>query len=276
MECLNCGGVINSLIAGQVVKCEYCGTATAWLPKIEINQSSELSPETEKLLKLVQLDIDSKRYGQANDVLNRIISTDPTCWQAYANLALVKFWLGDNSYNHLPEVREYLNKAATFSNDANFISNISGGISFNTAQLIKIQDPTGDSLMNAIDALFLTREMMPDFPERDAIVDEFTLSASTKIINRLDSFLKRDGKNFDPPRSELMAAGGLFLVSKNPDAGLLKKFLAYVDYKNSKQKITDVNLQSKITILQSVYLKNTGDSKTPSLVFSIFKGPVIQ
>jgi hypothetical protein len=276
MECLNCGGAINSLIAGQVVKCEYCGTATAWLPKIDIDQSSELTPEIDKLLKLVQLDIDSKRYSQANEVLNRIIATEPTCWQAYANLALVKFWLGDDSYSHLTEVREYLNKAAAFSNDANLIANISGGISFNTAQLIKIQDPSGDGLINAINALLITREMRPDFPERDALVNDFTQAASNKILNRLDGFLKRDGKSFDPPRSELLAAGGLLLVSKKPDTGLLKKFLAYVDYKNSKQKIEDVNLQSKIEALRSIYLKNTGESKTPSLVFSLFKGPVIQ
>jgi hypothetical protein len=74
----------------------------------------------------------------------------------------------------------------------------------------------------------------------------------------------------------LLAAGGLLLVSKKPDTGLLKKFLAYIDYKNSKQKIEDVNLQSNIEALRSIYLKNTGESKTPSLVFSLFKGPVIQ
>jgi len=276
MECLNCGGSINSQIAGQVVKCEYCGTTTAWLPKIEIGTSSEITPEIDKLLKLTQLDIDAKRYGQANETLKKIIGLEPTCWQAYANLALVKFWLGDNSYKHLPEVKEYLNKAATFSDDPNFISNIAGGISFNTAQLIKIQDPAGDNLINAINALVATNEMRPDFPERDDLVNGFANEAVLKIMGRLDNFLKRDGKSFDPPKTELLAAGGLFLISKKPNVEQLKKFLAYVDYKTKKQPLSDANLDSKVQLLRTTYQKNTGETKTPSLVFSLFKGSVIQ
>lgn len=276
MECLNCGGAINSQIAGQVVSCEYCGTTTAWLPKIEIGSSSSLSPEIEKLLKLAQIDIDAKRYSQADDTLKRIVAIDPTCWQAYANLALVKFWLGDTSFGHLGEVKDYLAKASTFGDDANFISSISGAISFNTAQLINIQNPIGDRLINAIIALRLTRELRPDHPERDNIVNQFARNAASKILDRLDGFLKRDGKSFDPPKSELLTASGLLLLAKEPEINLVKKVLAYSNFKNAKLTISDNSLKTNLMHLVEIYRKNTGETKDPTLVFSLFKGPSIQ
>lgn len=276
MECINCGGVINSALPGQIVKCDYCGTSTAWLPQIDISADLELSPELSKFLKVAQVDIDAKRFTQAKSILEKVIDIDPTCWQAYANLALVKFWLGDTSYSHLNEVKEYLTKASVFSKDPEFISRISSGISFNTAQLIAIQKPTGDSLLSALHALSLTSDLRPDFPEREAIISNFSNETSAKIIERLQSTLKRDGKSFDPPKTDLAALGSLLLCSKNPDQNQLKIYIAFANYKFSKNKSVDQQISNDLNKIKDKFQRITGVSKTPTLVFSMFKGATIQ
>ncbi len=275
MECINCGGTINSQIAGQVVACPYCGTTTAWVPEIQIN-SDEISPEVEKLLKVAQIDIDGKRFSQAVEFLHRAISIDPTCWQAYANLALAKFWIGDTSYKHLSEVKEMLIKAATFAKDPELISKISSAISYNTVQVIKIQNPVGDALVRAINAIHETNDLRPEYPEREAILDEFINESSTKIIQRLGSFLKRDNKNFDPPRTDLLTVATMFSIQTNPDRENLRTLLAYISYKFSKVRNPDSELTNLFNMLSAKYLKLFNTDKTPVLKFGIFKGPTIE
>jgi tetratricopeptide (TPR) repeat protein len=275
LDCINCGGTLNSHIAGQVVACPYCGTTTAWIPKIEID-SQEISPEVDKLLKVAQIDIDAKRYSQALDLLGKAISLDPTCWQAYANLALAKFWIGDTSYRHLSEVKEMLMKAATFAKDPDLISKISSAISYNTVQVIKIQNPFGEGLVRAINAIHETNDLRPDYPEREILLDDFINESSSKIIDRLGSFLKRDNKSFDPPRTDLLTVATMLNLQLKPEPENLKKLLAYMAYKFSKMKNTDSELDEIYSTLCAKYLKLLNTDKTPVLKFGFFKGPLIE
>jgi tetratricopeptide (TPR) repeat protein len=275
LECINCGGTINSHIVGQVVSCNYCGTTTAWLPTIEIDPT-ETNPEVDKLLKVAQIDIDAKRYTQAIVLLNKAIAIDPTCWQGYANLALARFWTGDTSFRHITEVKEMLVKASTFAKDSALITKISGAISYNTVQVIKIKNPVGDDLIRALHAINQTNELRPDYPEREVLLDEFINESATKIIGRLNSFLTRDGKSFDPPKTDLITVGKMLDIQSKPDLVLLKTAVCFMGVKFSKNNNIDGEFTTLLTSLTVKYKKFFNTDRTPILKFSFLKSPTIE
>lgn len=274
MECINCGGTINSIVAGQVVKCVYCGTSCAWLPTVKAKSTEQtpLSSEMEKLLMVAQMDIDAKRYQTASKTLNRAIELDPTCWQAYANLAISTFWLGCADYSHLNEVTALIGKAAQLSDEADFISGVSRAVSYNIAQLVNIKNPAGDLLFHSVNALKVSKFLVPDFHERDEIIDQFISRQVELISKRFLAQLNRNKKEVDPPKSELLLLGKMLQLATIPLVDHHKYFIAFASYNTKKQ---DAEIIKLLEHSIEFYLKTAGTQSVPVINFPFFGSPQV-
>lgn len=275
MECINCGATINSQMAGQVVKCEYCGTTSAWIPtirKIDTGRHDQTS-ELGKLLLVAQMDIDAKRYESATKTLNRAIEIDPTCWHVYANLAISTFWLGDADYSHLIEVIDFIKKAAELTDEVDVLSGVSRAISYNIAQLVNIKNPAGELLFRSVGALKTSKDLVPKFLERDEIIDKFVSRQSYLLSKRFMTQLCRDKKETDLPKSDLVLYGTLLELTSTPQIESQRDFIAFASFKLKRKQ--DIEIKKLLDIAIASYVKYSKSQTIPTVQFPFIGSPKI-
>jgi hypothetical protein len=274
MKCINCGAGIEGSISGTLSKCEYCGTTNAFVVRTlfddtGINQD-EISSNQKKFQQILN-DIDSGEYEDAYDSLLDFSLTHDDNWQVHANLALCKFWLGDDSFSHLPDVVKHLKKSLSSHSTGDEVQPFVRAISYNVTQISVLKNRYGQSLSYVTNALEQIKTLVPDYSERDVLLSKFVNDNSAALLRDLWTHINRDKKNFDPPITLIETL--MSLVALDPKANKEATELALIAFEQKKQK--PQSIISKYEELKLKYFKFFNQQKVPVIAYPIFGKPKI-
>ena len=275
MKCISCGAGLDGCVLGSLVKCDFCGTSNAFIPKVTYQNSDSaatLGDSDQKVFHGILNDIDTGEYEDARAALEDLIEKNPSSWQIHTNLAICKFALGTDDFAHLPEVIKHLRKAMTFSSDQDETSAYIRSIAFNVAQVSNLKNRYGQSLFNCIVALEKTKELVPDFPDRDKLIDEFVAKNQESLTRDLTTLLKREKKNFDPPRT--LSETLIRLTMLSPGASKEATALALIAGERKNPATLNIS-NSAWEQFSSTYFEIFSTKKIPTLDFPLFSEPRI-
>ena len=275
MKCISCGAEVSGEVLGSLIKCGYCGTTNSFVSrvKIEIDASdSNLDSGDKRKLQTALNEIEQGEYQDALETLEDIASKEDRISAIYANMALCRFWLGRDDFSHLSDVIKLLRKASLASEENVEIDPFIRSVVFNTAKICSLKVRYGSNLDNCILALAKTVELIPDYPDRDDLLTEFVKINSESLVRDVWVHIKRDKKNFDPPRTLVVSLVNLveLSVAANQEATAL----AIICLNQKGNKFSDVS-QSVSTSVREGYARVIGKAGDPKLDFPIFSGPKI-
>ena len=280
MECPSCGNRENIRDKNTKVKCSFCGAEFEQMKILSPQKSQSAESNTgskeivhsfaEEFLEVEHL-IEERRYSDAKEVLLRINERDRKNWQCLGDLAVIEFWLGRDSFEHLNNVRSLIRDAERHSNFDPSIQDLRRTIAFNIVSIISKKELIGSKIKFAIDAMNISKDICPDHPERDELLDSFSKEKFSNLVKIMLRQAKRDGKSYDPSNHDVRNLFDYFNLITTKDATTMaQQCLAFV-----KQELIK-NPQSgwgKIYHEKIVnYLKERGKNATGSLSFGFFGG----
>jgi hypothetical protein len=275
MKCINCGATIEGTISGTLSKCDYCGTTNAFVIRTLFDETGSTQDEitaNQKKFQQILNDIDAGEYEDAYDSLVDFSLTHDDNWQVHANLALCKFWLGDDSFYHLTDVVKHLKKALNSHTTGIEVQPFVKAISYNVAQISVLKNRFGQALAYVSNALEQMKILVPDYPERDILISKFVNDNTDALLRDLWTLIKRDKKNFDPPNTLIETL--VNLISLDPSANKEATALALIAVEQKKQKPQKITVQYEM--LRSSYLKLSHKNEIPKIVYPMFGSPKIE
>lgn len=275
MKCISCGAEVSGGVLGSLIKCGYCGTTNSFVSrvKIEVDASeSNLESSDKRKIQTALNEIEQGEYEDALETLEDIASKEDRLPTVYANMALCRFWLGRDDFSHLPDVIKLLKRASLASKESAEVDPFIRSVVFNTAKICSLKVRYGSNLDNCILALAMTVELIPEYPDRDDLLTEFVKINSVSLVRDVWVHIKRDKKNFDPPRT--LVASLLNLVALSVSANQEATALAIISLNQKGSGFSDVS-QTVITSVREGYGRVTGKAGDPKLDFPIFSGPKI-
>jgi len=275
MKCISCGAEVSGEVLGSLIKCDYCGTTNSFISRVKIEvdaSNTNLDTNDQRKIESALNEIEQGEFEEALEILDDISCKDDRIPTVYANMAICVFWLGKDDFSHLPDVVKLLKKASVASNGSSEVEPFIRSIVFNTAKISTLKTRYGANLDNCTSALTQTKILVPDYPERDAILTEFVKVNSESLVRDVWVHIKRDKKTFDPPRT--LVASLTNLVALDPSANPEASALSIICLNQKGNKFSDVS-QSAINSVKEGYARIVGKGGDPKIEFSMFSGPKI-
>ena len=274
MKCINCGAGIEGTTLGALVKCDFCGTTNALIQSIEsaANVDTEMSPQDLSIFKEALRELDSGEYADALDLLEDIKGRNRENWRIHINIAIASFWLGYDDFRHLPLVIKHVRRAMSCAPDPTAIKPYVMAIVYNIAKVSSLDNRFGQSLLNCVDAIETTKELVADYPERDELIKQIVTINAQSLKRDFWIVIKRDGKKYDPPSTLVQTL--VKLAALDPAADPETTALAIVSFERKGQ--IDGISGAAVDSLKKALQRVRGGQGSPELKFPIFGGPKLE
>lgn len=274
MKCINCGAGIDGSILGALVKCDFCGTTNALIQSIDTaaNIEAELSPQDLSIFKEALRELDSGEYADALDLLEDIKGRNRENWRIHINIAIASFWLGYDDFRHLPLVIKHVRRSMACSPDPTAIKPFVMAIVFNIAKVSSLDTRFGQSLLNCVEAIETTKELVAEHQERDSLIKDIVTVNAQSLKRDFWILIKRDGKKYDPPTTLVQTL--VKLAALDPEADPETTALAIISFE--RKGAVDGISNTAIDGLRKSLLRRSPNSGGPMLKFPIFGSPKIQ
>ncbi len=274
MKCINCGAGIEGTTLGALVKCDFCGTTNALIQSIEsaANVDADMTPQDLSIFKEALRELDSGEYGDALDLLEDIKGRNRENWRIHINIAIATFWLGYDDFRHLPLVIKHVRRAMSCASDPTAIKPYVMAIVFNIAKVSSLDNRFGPSLLNCIEALETTKELVAAYPERDELINQIVTTNAQSLKRDLWIVIKRDGKKYDPPSTLVQTLVKLAALDPEADPETTALAVASFERKSSVDGVSGAVVES----LKKALHRIRGGDGAPQIKFPIFGGPKLE
>ena len=232
------------------------------------NSGSASEGELSKLLQLAAIDLNSERFcRRKQNNMTLFWRKIPESWEAMANKAICLFWLGDESLQHLPEVFALLEKSALLSNQHPKVAAIRKNLTYNLVSLASDEEMIGEGISWSLDIFEVCYKLTENDSASGAVIQDYIHICFRQIYVRLVDMLLRDGKDFDPPQTEVLTLGRLCQLSGSVE--IARFFLLMADLKSNNGKQSE-QLNRFRCLADDALLKSEIEVKPLEIIFPYF------
>lgn len=282
MECPNCGQFLDISSGENYIKCEYCRSVVAVMTYAEELISALDFPEItedrkvqiKNMLKMANIDLESKNYKTAYSSYDKILSSEPFIWEAIVNQAICVFWMGKEDMQHMREVNALLQKADKLSNKNPLVNRSRKDIAHNLAVIASKKERYGDNISWSIETFKISRLLIDEDEKRDEVIKEYASVCYKDIFDRLQRGLQRDKKKFDPPLSDIKTLCELSVLTNGKVEEVIESAVAFTTFKSFKYH-NNQDIKYNLEKVKTLYKNMYPSSSLPQISIPVFGSPKI-
>jgi tetratricopeptide (TPR) repeat protein len=286
MDCPNCGNSLDISSDIEYVKCEYCRSVVAVMSHtselLSMTALSEMPEGSQKqikaLLATANIDLENGDYEEAYTAYEKVLSDQPSIWEAMVNQAICIFWMGRKDMKHMRKVNALLKKADMLSDKNGIIKRTRRDIAHNLAVIGSSAEMYGDQILWSLECFKISQSLVNSNEKRDQLIQNYSTECLDRIIDNLSRDMLKKKKNYDPPMSDINILFEFSGLVKEEAREFIKLALVLAKYKLEKYKKNKQNEEVRLCYekAEAMHAEICPGEPLPKLVFPRKKKPRLE